>query len=64
MGSVSANADEKGATISNGVLNLAPADGNNPGIVTKTAQTFGGVKTFSDGMVGNVTGNATTVTNH
>jgi microcystin-dependent protein len=62
MGSVSANADEKGATISNGVLNLAPADANNPGIVTKTAQTFGGVKTFSNGMVGNVTGNATTVT--
>jgi hypothetical protein len=66
MGSVSANADENGATITNGVLNLAPANATNAGIVTATAQTFGGVKTFSDGIVGdvigNVTGNASTAT--
>jgi uncharacterized protein (TIGR02145 family) len=58
MGSVSANADEKGATITTGgVLNLAPANATNPGIITATDQTFGGVKTFSNGIVGNVTGN-------
>ncbi len=60
MGSVSANADEKGATITTGgVLNLAPANATNPGIITATDQTFGGVKTFSNGIVGNVTGNVT-----
>jgi hypothetical protein len=62
MGSVSANADEKGATITNGVLNLAPANATKPGIITATDQTFGGVKTFSNGIVGNVTGNAGTAT--
>jgi uncharacterized protein (TIGR02145 family) len=56
VGSVSDNADEKGATITNGVLNLAPANATKPGIITATDQTFGGVKTFSNGIVGNVTG--------
>ncbi len=59
VGSVGLSANENGATITNGVLNLAPADATNPGIVTKTAQTFAGVKTFSNGIVGNVTGNVT-----
>ena len=59
VGPVSANADEKGATITNGVLNLAPANATKPGIVTATDQTFGGVKTFSSGIIGNVTGNIT-----
>ena len=63
VGSVSANANENGATItSGGVLNLAPANASNPGIVTKNAQTFGGEKTFSNGIVGNVIGNASTAT--
>jgi len=60
VGAVSGAATPNGASVtSDGVLNLAPADGDNPGIVTKTAQTFGGVKTFSNGIVGNVTGNVT-----
>ena len=59
VGSVGLSANENGATITNGVLNLAPADATNPGIVTKTAQTFGGVKTFNSGIIGNVTGNVT-----
>ncbi len=59
VGSVGLSANENGATITDGVLNLAPADATNPGIVTKTAQTFAGVKTFSNGIVGNVTGNVT-----
>jgi len=58
IGAVSDVASSQGATVtSDGVLNLAPADATNPGIVTKTAQTFAGVKTFSNGIVGNVTGN-------
>jgi hypothetical protein len=57
VGPVGASASENGATITNGVLNLAPADGDNPGIVTIGAQTIAGVKTFSNGIIGNVTGN-------
>jgi hypothetical protein len=59
VGTVSANATENGATIKNGVLSLAPANASYPGIVTIGAQTIGGVKTFSNGIVGNVTGNLT-----
>ena len=60
VGSVSANANENGATITNGgVLNLAPANASYPGIVSTTAQTIAGVKTFSNGIVANVTGNLT-----
>ena len=33
------------------------------GVVTFNAQTFGGAKTFNDGIVGDLTGNADTVTN-
>ncbi len=60
IGAVSDVASSQGATVTtDGVLNLAPANATNPGIVTKTDQTFGGVKTFSNGIVGNVTGNVT-----
>jgi hypothetical protein len=47
VGDVGANATANGATITNGVLSLAPADATNPGIVTTTAQTIAGAKTFS-----------------
>jgi microcystin-dependent protein len=60
IGAVSDVASSQGATVtSDGVLNLAPANASNPGIVTKTDQTFGGVKTFSSGIMGNMTGNVT-----
>eukprot|EP01041_Mallomonas_annulata_P019130 gene19130-38342_t len=59
VGTVGDNATENGATITNGVLSLAPANASYPGIVTIGAQTIGGVKTFSNGIVGNVTGNVT-----
>jgi hypothetical protein len=63
VGAVSGSATPNGATVnSDGVLNLAPANATNPGIVTIGAQTISGVKTFSNGIVGNVTGNAATVT--
>ena len=44
-------ATTNGATITSGVLSLAPADESNGGIVTNVSQTFGGVKTFADSAV-------------
>jgi len=54
-------ATTNGATITSGVLSLAPADGTNGGIVTTSAQTFAGAKTFTTApvLVGtNITGTA------
>ena len=47
MGAIGQTSSSNGATITNGVLSLTPADGNNVGIVTTEAQTFAGDKTFS-----------------
>jgi uncharacterized protein (TIGR02145 family) len=62
MGAISGSSTTNGATITSGVLSLAPASATNPGIITTTAQTIAGAKTFSDGITGNVTGNASTAT--
>ena len=51
------SSNAKGASITSGVLNLAPADGTNGGIVTTGTQTFAGAKTFSGEVIG---GNTTT----
>ena len=51
MGAIGASSTANGATITSGVLSLAPADGTNGGIVTASAQTFGGKKTFADSAV-------------
>ena len=37
-------------SITSGVLSLAPANGTNPGIVTTSAQTFAGAKTYSSNL--------------
>lgn len=51
VGTISGTSNANGATItSGGVLNLAPADATNGGVVTNGTQTFGGVKTFDDGI--------------
>lgn len=51
VGTISNTSNINGATITaGGVLNLAPADATNGGIVTNGAQTFAGVKTFNDGI--------------
>lgn len=51
VGTISSTSNANGATITaGGVLNLAPADATNGGIVTNGAQTFAGVKTFNDGI--------------
>ena len=51
MGTVSGNSTASGGTITSGVLSLAPADGNNGGIVTTAAQTFAGPKTFNADLI-------------
>ena len=44
VGAISSSSNENGATITTGVLNLAPADASNGGIVTTGSQTFSGNK--------------------
>jgi hypothetical protein len=51
VGTISGTSNANGATITaGGVLNLAPADATSGGVVTNGTQTFGGVKTFDDGI--------------
>jgi hypothetical protein len=47
VGTIAASSTANGASITSNVLNLAPADGTNSGVVTTAAQTFAGAKTFS-----------------
>ena len=49
IGTIGAS-NTNGASITSGVLNLAPADGTNGGIVTASAQTLAGTKSFSSSM--------------
>jgi hypothetical protein len=56
IGAISGSSTAYGASITSGVLNLAPADGTNGGVVTTAAQTFAGAKTFSsDASVNGIT---------
>ena len=48
------SANANGATITGGVLQLAPASGSTGGVVTSVAQTFGGIKTFSSPITSTV----------
>ena len=52
VGAVSGTSTANGATITGSTLNLAVADGTNPGIVSTVAQTFAGAKTFSSLITG------------
>ena len=53
VGAVAATATPNAASITSGVLNLAPADATNAGIVTTGAQSFAGAKTFTNDLVVN-----------
>ena len=53
IGAISGTATSTGATITSGVLNLAPADASNGGVVTTGAQTFAGTKTFNNDLIVN-----------
>ena len=57
IGAIAGTSDPNGASITSGVLNLAPADGTNGGgIVTTGTQNFAGFKTFlSDVIVNGIT---------
>jgi len=48
LGAVGSSPNADGATLTNQVLNLEPADATNPGIITAGTQTIGGAKTFND----------------
>jgi hypothetical protein len=48
IGSISATSNVKGATVSGTTISLTPADATNGGIVTTSAQTFAGTKSFAD----------------
>ena len=50
IGAVATTATANAASITNGVLSLAPADATNAGIVTTGTQSFAGDKTFSSGL--------------
>jgi hypothetical protein len=53
VGAISGTSTANGASITGGELKLAPADGTSGGIVTITAQTFAGAKTFSSDLTVN-----------
>lgn len=59
---VGAAPSANGATLSGQALTLQPADATHPGVVTTGAQTIAGAKTFSSTIVGDISGNAATVT--
>ncbi len=50
LAAVGATPNANGASLSGQALNLQPADGTNPGILTAAAQSIGGRKTFSGGV--------------
>ena len=53
LGAISTTSNSNGASITAGVLNLAPANATDGGIVTTGAQTFAGAKTFSSDLIVN-----------
>jgi hypothetical protein len=55
LGGINTASSSQGATLLNNELKLSSADGSNAGVVNTSAQTFGGVKTFKDGAVTEVT---------
>jgi len=51
MGTFGSSPNVNGGTISGSTLTLQPADGSNPGGLTASTQTLGGVKTFSSAPI-------------
>lgn len=50
LAAVGAVPNANGATLTGQALNLQPADGTNPGVITTGTQTVAGLKTFSTGI--------------
>lgn len=61
LAAVGSSPNANGASLSSQVLNLQPADGTNPGVITTGTQTIAGTKTFSSTISGTLSGNATNV---
>jgi hypothetical protein len=53
VGTISSTSTANGASITAGVLNLAPANASNGGVVTTGTQTFAGAKTFNSDIIVN-----------
>ncbi len=53
LGVVESSSNSKGASLTAGILKLAPADETNPGIISTSAQTIEGDKTFKANIIGN-----------
>lgn len=65
LAAVGSSPNANAASLSGQVLNLQPADGTNPGVLTTGTQTIAGTKTFSSTITGTTSGNTTiTATNH
>ncbi len=47
LAAVGSSPNANAASLSGQILNLQPADGSNPGVVSTTSQTFAGAKTFT-----------------
>ncbi len=62
LSAVGSSPNANAATLTNQALNLEPASGSFPGVVTTGTQTFAGTKTFSSTISGSINGNAATVT--
>lgn len=62
LSAVGSSPSANAASLAGQVLTLQPADGTHPGVLTIGAQTLAGAKTFSSTIVGNISGNAATVT--
>lgn len=50
LAAVGSSPNANGASLASRILNLQPADGTHPGVVTALAQAFGGLKTFNAGL--------------
>ena len=50
VGTISNTSNSNGAILTDGVLNLTPANATNGGVVTTESQTFAGAKTFSSDL--------------
>ncbi len=62
VGAISETSSANGASVTSGILSLAPANATNGGIVTTGTQIFAGAKTFNNTITGSISGNAATAT--
>jgi hypothetical protein len=53
VGTIGSTPNASGASLISGILNLQPADGSNGGVISTSAQTIAGVKTFSSNAIVN-----------